>query len=824
MGDYNKGNYTWATTRVAPTIGYLLMLDWRTEEEEWDEATPTPPTPAKPARRWPFWLLLVALLLAGSGLSYRQITGHLAQVDEDITADIATSHALLTTAQTRGDWELLQSILSGRDRGWVEGQRLLMQEGHLFDRQPFGLAYVGGADATADLHTNLSADLNEAELTQLLTYRPQWFNETDAAIRLEQTWYYRRGDNRWLLAPLPADFWGEWRINQSQRLTLAYPARDAELVERLLSDLDAELVRACQTLANLGCPADFNLYLRFDTNPVTLARSADPAVMLHRVGTLDLPTPSLIGRPQDEAAYQWLKQGYAAHLIAAAITELVGYRCCEQGLFHQALLDHQLDTLGLRPWPLTAESYATLLNEPVIGVQRMDPLWSARPQAAMTPERRQVLAAVDYWLQDETAVSAEMQRHLQVASGYWSWSRRYGGDTRSFLVQRDWLAFVQHQAAAANPPRPDWPEQDIQLMCKDGPSMYAHLYRYDVANNTWQQEIQQKQLLFMAPLPGSGGVLLQERIQLSGMRNIIWENGIQREGFAQPLRGSIFRADPVAGPDERMLVYAYDFAARQSHFRLLNLTACDESGCELIPLDAPPVWSPDGNAALLWQQRNAILLGDGQGQMERRLDQGAAPFWLDETTAGWITADAVVTATPPDGTPTPLLPLSRLQERVPAALAHLTLIWQGIAAAENGRSLFLLAALEPHDPLRGVNGLLFQYDRVSDEVTLRWQVPHDVVPYYPLRFSPDGQWLLLKSNGPRQYHFYLYHVESEQERIMTSNHMSAFPNFDWSADGRWLLRLEQGFVHLSAPAEGYQTLLLHDFNQCQFAAWVNSSG
>jgi hypothetical protein len=169
-------------------------------------------------------------------------------------------------------------------------------------------------------------------------------------------------------------------------------------------------------------------------------------------------------------------------------------------------------------------------------------------------------------------------------------------------------------------------------MCKDGPGMYAHLYRYDVASDTWQQEIRQRQLLFMAPLPHAGGVLLQERVQLSGMRNIIWENGVQREGFAQPLRGSIFRADPVAGPDERMLVYAYDFSARQSHFRLLNLTACDESGCELIPLDAPPVWSPDGGASLLWQQRNAILLGDEQGQMARRLAQGAAPFWLDETT------------------------------------------------------------------------------------------------------------------------------------------------------------------------------------------------
>jgi hypothetical protein len=808
------------------------MLDWRTEEEHWDEAPPPPPTQAKPARHWPFWLLLAALLLVGLGLSYRQVITYLAQVDEDITADIATSHTLLTTAQARGDWELLQSILSGRDRGWVEGQRLLLQEGHLFDRQPFGLAYVAAASQTAAFQTIINADLNQAELTQSLTYRSHWFSEISTAIQLEQTWYYRRGDNRWLLTPFPADFWGEWRVSQSERLTLAYPARDADLADRLLADLDAELLRACQTLTGLGCPADFNIYLRFDTNPVTLARSADPAVMLNTVTTLDLPTPTLVGRPQNEAAYTWLKQGYAVHLIAAAITELVGYRCCEQGLFHQALLDHQLDALGLRSWPMTAEAYAALLNEPVLGLQRLDLVWSEPPQATMSPERRQVLAAVDYWLQAETAVAAEMQRHLQVASGYWSWSRRYGEDTRSGLVQRDWLVFARHQAEAVNPPRPDWPEQEIQLLCKDGPGLYAHLYRYDVANDTWQQEMQQRQLLFMAPLPDGSGVLLQERVQLSGMRNLIWQNGAQREAFAQPLRGSLFRADPVPGPDrgpggERLLVYAYDFSARQAHFRLLDLTACDhngESGCELTALTAPPVWSPDGTASLLLSsERDVVWLADGQGQLAQRLAPGTVPFWLDEETPGWVTADAVVTAPLPAGTPTPLLPLTRLEALVPAPFSHLTLNWQGIAPAPgNGRYLFLLASLAPHDTRRGVNALLFKYDRATDELTLLWELPHDVVPYYPLRFSPDGQWLLVKSNGPRLYHFYLHHVESGQERIMTSNHLSAFPNFDWSADGRWLLRLEQGFVHLSAPAEGYQTLLLHEFNQCQFAAWVRT--
>jgi hypothetical protein len=807
------------------------MLDWRTEEEEWDAVPPTLPIQDKPARRWPFWLLLAVLLLTGLGLSYRQITGYLAQVDEEITADITTSHALFTNAQERRDWELLQTILSGREWGWVEGQRLLLLEGHLFDRQPFGLAYLSGADETAVPHTTLSADLNEAELTQQLTYRPQSFNENDAAIQLEQTWYYRRGDNRWLLAPFPADFWGEWRVSQSQHLTLAYPARDADLAERLLADLDDELARACRTLPNLGCPADFNLYLRFDTNPVTLARSADPAVMLNSAGTLDLPTPTLIGRPQYEAAYEWLKQGYAAHLMAIAITELVEYRCCEQGLFYQALLDYQLDALGLRPWPLSGAEYVTLFNEPMLGIQRLDLLWDAPPQAAMTPERRQVLAAVAYWLQDETAVPANMQRTLQKSANYWSWSRRYGDDIRSSLVQQDWLRFAQEQADAANPPHPGWPEQAIQLMCNTGPGRYTNLYRYDLASATWRQETEQRQLLFMAALPGAGGVLLQERIQLSGMRNLFWQNGTQQDAFAQPLRGSLFRADPVPGPDgERMLIYAYDFAARQAHFRLLDLTACGQnadSGCELVPLSAPPVWSSDGRASLLLSpERDAVLLADEQGQLAQRVASGTVPFWLDETTMGWVTAEAVVTAPLASGSPnpTPLLPLPRLEALVPVALSHLSLNWQHIAVApENGRYLFLLASLTPHDPLRGVNGLLFKYDLASDELVLLWELPHDAVPYYPLRFSPDGQWLTLKSNGPRLYHYYLYHIESGQERVIASSHATAFPNFDWSADGRWLLRLDRGFVQLLAPAEGYQTLLLHDFNQCQFAAWVSTA-
>ena len=43
---------------------------------------------------------------------------------------------------------------------------------------------------------------------------------------------------------------------------------------------------------------------------------------------LTLPTPSLIGRPLDDAGYAALRAGYAPLIAGGGIAEIVGWRCC----------------------------------------------------------------------------------------------------------------------------------------------------------------------------------------------------------------------------------------------------------------------------------------------------------------------------------------------------------------------------------------------------------------------------------------------------------------------------------------------------------------
>jgi hypothetical protein len=50
-------------------------------------------------------------------------------------------------------------------------------------------------------------------------------------------------------------------------------------------------------------------------------------------------------------------------------------------------------------------------------------------------------------------------------------------------------------------------------------------------------------------------------------------------------------------------------------------------------------------------------------------------------------------------------------------------------------------------------------------------------------------------------------------------------NFEWITDesgDRWLLRLDDDFIHLSAPKSSDDRLLVLDLLNCNLAAWVNS--
>jgi hypothetical protein len=44
---------------------------------------------------------------------------------------------------------------------------------------------------------------------------------------------------------------------------------------------------------------------------------------------------------------------------------------------------------------------------------------------------------------------------------------------------------------------------------------------------------------------------------------------------------------------------------------------------------------------------------------------------------------------------------------------------------------------------------------------------------------------------------------------------------DWSADGRWLIVQDDGFLHLLLPGTGYERLVIPTTDNCETAVWVD---
>lgn len=258
-----------------------------------------------------------------------------------------------------------------------------MGEGRLYEREMLGLHWLPLADVNSrlpDIELDIDPELNAAELRFAQEYAIDVGNGVTETVILRQTAVYRRGAQRWLLSPPDADFWGDTITDRGSILTLAYPERDKPIAEKLAFDLDAKLNEMCRTLPDLNCPDDLRLHLRLNNDLTSLGWMAEPLSTLSAGFPMDLPTPTLVGLPVDEAGYQALYRGYAAKLATAVISQLVGYDCCQHAIFFQALTNYQLSRLGLRPWPVTVDDYARVVSERVSGYE-LNQVWQrSRPE------------------------------------------------------------------------------------------------------------------------------------------------------------------------------------------------------------------------------------------------------------------------------------------------------------------------------------------------------------------------------------------------------------------------------------------------------------
>ncbi|HUM70777.1 MAG TPA: hypothetical protein PLK31_18260 [Chloroflexota bacterium] len=318
-------------------------FEWKTEEEAgWEEEIAVPET--RPSRSFPWkvvGLVLVVLVVILGGARW-QINRQVSAVTVELENDVRTAHLFLQQVTGRQDEELLNSLLSGRDIEWLRVQKSLVAQGW-FSNPPLLGATAVPMTATSPLTVTLSPDLFSAEVQSDHTYHllhPQGMTET---VTLRQTAVYRQGETRWLYAPPGEEFWGRMVFHSGERLSVLYPARDEAVALRLAQDLDDLVLAVCRELATRNCLQRARVQVRFSTEPASLLTGADTGTFIY---ILNLPAPSLVGLPVDEAGYQALFRAYGVRVATAVISQQVNYQCCRWQVLYQALLDRQLHRLG----------------------------------------------------------------------------------------------------------------------------------------------------------------------------------------------------------------------------------------------------------------------------------------------------------------------------------------------------------------------------------------------------------------------------------------------------------------------------------------------
>ena len=872
-------------------------FDWQTEEDDrrehsgWDE--PAEEKPQTPRRRpsWRLPALIGGLLLAVGALVWWRVDRRIDETTAAVRSDVIASHNLVQRAVVDGDAEVFRSFLSGRDPVWTAGELAVFDGGLFADRAPLGLSPVEGSlpvvlpapdeETAADARAAdiaLSPDFSEAVVTVEQPYR----SAAGQTILLQQTTVFRRGDQRWLLAPPLDAFWGEWETVEGEMLSLIYPRRDADVAMRLADDLDAAIADMCATLDGIDCSADLYLTARLDTDPQALADLAAPLGALRRARTtaniLELPAPSLVGLPagdeaQQEAAYAALRDGYARHILGAAIAQATGWDCCRAPLLFSLLVDYQLSELGLvEAWPVGRADYQRALDEQLtlgrvafLGGElspdaiEADDLWAAR-------------LAVDFLLHAGDDVSAAgLQRRLERMTGFNQFARRVldgVGDGRpvpSDATQAFWLYALQRAAErAAPPPLPD--DETLYLVCtapgeSEAPER-SRLLRYGPATDEWTEQYDVQGFLWMTPLPGRERMLLQEFALASELwRTRIWQQGEITTAYAADGEESAVSMGQTDPGGVQLLAYVYRPDDGETRALAIDLDDCGET-CAWSSVAGIPHWSPSGKRAIYsgdsHSYPNPLLIANGRvvllettdpipdqplalgsgdaGQTDTLIPvgRGYSPFWLDDETFGFIRRFDDLDVAPWDEVE---LVLAGVDDLSPETVLIASDLMQFLPDENRPRRMTLAYVVtDPHWPGKlfivarddlAEEAFIFFYDLATGLAELRLTSRAEF--NHSLGFSPDGRYLVLTGTGYRPSDpdsnlapLLLHDIAANRTIPLLARLPYFLPSvvYDWTRDGLLAVALDENLIGLIDPDRGGVRLLGHNQGACTSVAWL----
>lgn len=858
-----------------------MNFDWQTEQEREDvwEPVQEPEAPADRSsrrRRWLTILAVVGLLLLAGLLVRREAQQRVEEATAMVEEEVASSHNLGLQAAQAGDSELFVTLLSGREPAWTETQKALLEADLLYSRaaRPFGLRPAG--EPRID-DVSFSPDLRAAELQMAQDYMTQ----SAETVTLHRTLVYREGQQRWLLAPPEAEFWGSWDSVTEGALTVDYPMRDEEIARQLAGDLAEMLARMCETLAELDCEPGWWMRLRFEKDPESLLAIGEAEAGAPAGSNLSLPAPSLVGLPAGDAAlvgdaaYEALFRGYARHLAAVAIGDLVGWECCGDGtLLYQALLHEQLARLGLRPSPASLSDYVYLIDEGMVNGRLFDAVndyWNEERPVPPGEEVPLVVHAFLAHMREAGLAQTDVAMLRSLAAGEAPSLVRWVDPSTAVGTLRDRLTtgferFARQQFQRASeeitlPAGLELPQRDLLLAC--GGNEGFDLYRYELATREWSLEMDLNggyvQMVGDDPRGTVAVLAYNESADGISIQNVLW----RPEGEAIQISGpDIADVDqawlPLTyGPDGQLAAFLYTLPVEESEpsAGLVDVETCQPGGCDVEPLTGLPIWSPSGAHLLaldVFRQEITLHLRAAGEDVWQEVGRAWAPVWLDDETyayvpyAGDVRLGSLYAASIADREPQRLVPAEDLMAALPAGLAgrQPAISWvlphpldenQLLVAARNqARSGQLLYRVERAES--GVSWLdatltitfIAHFEEVFNADWIGgWFGVQGVV-------SPNGRWILLPTSAPEGGNsgivvYDLANGESVlRSRAGTTSSGFLGHTYAWSPNGEWLVRPVAGMLDLIAPGyqvDGrpyrYRQLIVHDFDDCAQAVWVD---
>jgi hypothetical protein len=842
-----------------------MSFDWQTEEDGgWDDLVTTSPDSGdkdpNEKRRWRRWLiptalLLLALIAAGLVLNRRAMV-----VTEQIEADVLTSHELVQEAIAEQDDEVFRSLLSGRDDEWADEMTSALMEGTLMERWGLGFHSLPVTEPVSPT-IEVSADLLEAEVITVVPYAIQIGNGLTETVELAQTAVYRQGTNRWLLSPPDVAYWGGTRQIEGRYVTLFYPERDQELAHDLLLNLDEKIGQLCAQIQDIACPEPYNFIVELDTDPAVfenlfLSSTIAAAQSRH----LLLPAPTLVGLPVDRAGENALFRGYGKLVVGALLTDLLEYDCCGSDLpIFIEVLNVYFQRLGLQPkiemgeTAVSAEEFDALLKAGPPKLFEDQSLWLERAEEYETLSTSRPAALVAFAQEELGLEGRDLMQSLEMLRDdqpYGDWLRMVSHTGLSTSeMESAWLSFVYRNSSIAQlEPPTDLPDQDINLLCYMGDEERVAFYRYHLADDVTQLERPlNREVIVMAALPEDDGLAVWEAgfgdkltsifLLVNDMKTTIsWDAGEDSSGPV-PMN---------ADPSNSKLVLAPALEG-ETNYGLLDVPGCLGDNCRLDTLPGYPVWSPalshmillksDNNRAHMAQARGQLMLADRMGEVITVLGEGYAPFWLDDKTFGFVVdadegrRNAIVTGTI-DQPDTEILLTTEDLTSVRFDVEPLRMIdYVAVQSSDPNRLVIVTIDAESDEETfdwfkeNQPGATLFFYNLENRELEYFNSFAYNVGFLRSYRLSPDGRFLLLGEGAEyRPTNVYILDTETGEtvQLLLQSKFLdSIYWYTDFSLDGKWLLVMDDGFIHLLYPGTGYNRFVIPTTGQCESAVWIN---